>query len=173
MSKEEWRDVPGYEGMYQASSLGRVRSLNRTITCWNGKVMVEKHLTGTVLRPSVRSGYEHVCLSRKTYKLHRIVASAFLGLDPSSKQVVNHLDGNSLNNEISNLEVTTQADNIRHAYNTGLNGIYVSLDGESKSLKKWAEAYGLKYETVWKRLKLNWTHEEAIKTPLYGKRGEY
>ena len=173
MSKEEWRDIPGYEGVYQASSLGKVRSLDRSIMCWNGKAIVEKHLVGKILRPSVRSGYEHICLSKKTYKLHRLIALTFLGLKTSTKQVVNHLDGNPLNNEVSNLEVTTQAGNIQHAYDTGLNGIYVEIDGESKSLKQWANDYKIKYATVWNRLRLGWTHEEAIKTPLGEKRGVY
>lgn len=173
MSAEIWKDIPGYEGSYQASTLGRIRSLDRVIECWNGRVMVKKELQGIILKPSIRDGYAHVVLFKKLFKLHRLIATTFLSFDLKSKLVINHLDGNKLNNELNNLEVTTQSGNIKHAFKTGARGLFIGLDGEKKNLKEWAKIYNIKYDTVWNRIRIGWSYEDAIKTPVYNKKGEY
>ena len=118
---EEWKDIPGYEGLYQASSLGRIRSLHRGY--------IEAHMPKRVLRPgSNRHGRLQVALSRipkgeiraavtTRFQVHRLVLLAFKGECPPGMNGL-HDDGNHLNNCIKNLYYGTQkqnmADRARH-----------------------------------------------------------
>lgn len=110
-SRENWRDIPGYEGLYQASNKGRVKSLPRATT--SGRVMK--------LFTNPRNGYVYVCLCKnnkpKGYRVHRLVMAAFYG---ASNLQVNHIDGDKRNNCLDNLEYCTQSENMLHAYKTGL-----------------------------------------------------
>lgn len=97
---EEWRDIKGYEGIYQISNKGRVKSLG------NNKTRKEK-----ILRPGKRKGYFYISLCKKGEKpkyfdIHRLVAQAFLP-NPDNLPVVNHKDENKLNNNVENLEWCT------------------------------------------------------------------
>lgn len=108
---EIWMPVPGYEGLYIISNRGQVKSLDRP-----GK-------TGRVLRPQVNScGYCRVTLSRnnKAHRLfvHRLVAEVFLPRRPGC-DVINHLDFNVTNNAASNLEWTTQKENVHWSVAAG------------------------------------------------------
>ena len=119
-SYEEWRPIDGYEGLYEVSNLGRVRSLDRVSIDKNG---VSKHLKGSILRPSLSGNYFQVPLYRgndsyQNFLIHRLVASAFLE-NAANKPQVNHKDGNTKNNVASNLEWVTASENIRHAYDIG------------------------------------------------------
>ena len=124
--EEIWKDIDGYEGYYQISNLGNVKSLERTIEnsgTYNGYYKVKER----ILRPrenKKRHGYYELSLKKdgieKRYKVHRLVASAFLS-NPDNKTEVNHIDGNKSNNCISNLEWTTSKENKEHAWTTGLN----------------------------------------------------
>lgn len=108
---EEWRDVPGYEGIYSISSLGRVKSLERKV--WNGLCFrLQKKL---IMKPGKSGGYLSVNLRKelvvKTRKIHSLVALAFIGFRPPDANVC-HNDGNLLNNSIENLRYDTQSSNI-------------------------------------------------------------
>ena len=102
MSKDEiWRDVVGYDGRYQVSNKGNVRSIAR-------KDSIGRKCGGLILKPrSFRNGYLHVNLFKdgkvKTKSIHRLVAEAFIP-NPNNFPEVNHLDENKINNELSNLE---------------------------------------------------------------------
>lgn len=117
---ETWRDVVGYEGLYQVSDTGRVRSIDRMTTGNRNRL-----IKGKVLRQwSNGFGYLIVALSKngadKTLRVHRLVAQAFID-NPSEKPYINHKDGNPKNNRVDNLEWCTQAENVKHAYDTGLH----------------------------------------------------
>ncbi len=111
--KEIWVAIPGLNGKYKASSLGRIRSIySRSKT---GKI----RLTGTILKPSINNrGYYIVKLSGKTFKIHRLVALTFHE-NPENKPQVNHKDLNQLNNHKDNLEWATAKENTNHAQVNG------------------------------------------------------
>ena len=101
---EEWRDVPGYESLYQVSSLGRVKSMERKV--WNGKVYGAHR--ERILKPIKNSdGYLQVVLFkggiRKGIKIHRLVCDAFLP-NPYNLQEVNHINEDKEDNRLENLE---------------------------------------------------------------------
>ena len=105
---EHWKEVVGYEGLYEVSSHGNVRSIERTIINKHGK---PQRYPAKVLKPDVlvteQTAYHRVTLSKdhKTtrFSVHRLVAIMFLPL-VSDKPHVNHLDNDGLNNKVSNLE---------------------------------------------------------------------
>ena len=103
MEKEIWKPVKGYEGLYEVSNLGRVRSLPRTEVCGS---LIRKRC-GRELKPYVRNGYMRVTLSKygahtRIY-VHRLVAIAFIP-NPKSLPFINHKDENPSNNSAENLE---------------------------------------------------------------------
>ena len=112
---EEWRDIKGYEGLYQVSDQGHVKSLERKVRHWRGGERIQKE---RILKPSNdRGGYLLVSLcdgeKRKTYTVHRLVCQAFHE-NPENKPCVNHIDENKTNNCASNLEWCTYAENNTH-----------------------------------------------------------
>ena len=116
---ETWRSIAGYEGDYEVSDFGRVRSLDRVVNGSRWQI----RLNGKVLRPSLASGYQKVCLKQngphKQFLVHRLVAASFIGPCPVGRQV-NHVDGCKLNNRLSNLEYVTGCENMQHASRAGL-----------------------------------------------------
>lgn len=121
--QEIWKDIPGYEGLYQVSSLGRVKSLQRYIRYSTGRVQL---LPERILKNSQQStGYYTVGLydsnhKSKTLSVHRLVATTFLD-NPNNLPEVNHSDGDKSNNAVTNLEWCTELYNNHHARKAGLN----------------------------------------------------
>lgn len=121
---EVWVDVPEYEGHYQVSNLGRVRSLDRIITDKNGKI---KNKRGEVLKPFNNGrNYLQVILNksgtRKSVYVHRLVMKVFVGDSPQN-YVVCHNDGNPYNNQISNLRYDTLLENTIDQFRHGTCGL--------------------------------------------------
>lgn len=127
---ENWKDVVGYEGLYQVSDKGNVKSLKS-----NSPKLLKQSPTNC--------GYMKVQLYQngkgKMLYVHRLVAKAFLP-NPQQKEEINHLDGNKANNVLSNLEWTSRSENQLHAINIGLResspmtGRYGALNHNSKAI---------------------------------------
>lgn len=123
MSVETWKDIPEFRGSYQVSNMGRVRSVDKVVTFKDGSMRKYK---GKVLKtpPSKGTGYKELSLSsdgrRNTKTVHRLVLEAFKPHVNMSDLDVNHIDGNKLNNHLTNLEWLTRRDNNLHAHDTGL-----------------------------------------------------
>lgn len=118
--QEIWKPIPGYEAFYEASTLGRIRSLDRQILRSDGVI---RPLKGRVLKQTPMSGYLMVSLSvsakRDVQLVHRLVASAFCE-QPEGCFVINHLDADKSNNRPENLEWTTSKANTAHAVSLNL-----------------------------------------------------
>lgn len=118
--KEIWKDIKGYEGLYQISNLGNVKSLERYKQNHGVTQLVGEKIKSTRL---LSSGYLVTDLYKdnksKTAKIHRLVAETFIP-NPNSKETVNHIDGNKLNNRVDNLEWATHREQNEHFYKTGL-----------------------------------------------------
>ena len=121
-SAEVWKDVPEFEGRYQVSTLGRVRSVSRKVYNHTGYI----NLKGRVLKTRHNAkGYVVIDIKkengiRKFCVVHRLVAQAFIP-NPENKPQINHIDGDKTNNCVDNLEWCTNSENQIHAYKTGLN----------------------------------------------------
>ena len=121
-NKEIWKDIKGYNGFYQVSNLGRVKSLK-----WN-KVKILKQSIN-------KQGYAYTSINKKTYKIHQLVAIYFLSHKPNGMSiVVHHKDNNKLNNKVENLQLISQRDNCYTHANT--TSKYTGVCWHKKS-KKW------------------------------------
>jgi len=118
--KEEWKDIKGFENIYQVSNLGRVRSLDRVVVTKNGHGMKFK---GKMLKfREDRYGYHYLSMYNKktfTKKPHRLVAETFIP-NPKNYKQVNHIDRVKTNNKIDNLEWCDASHNIQHSMEIGL-----------------------------------------------------
>ena len=118
MFMEIWKDIKGYEGKYQISSYGRVKSLKRKTRT---NYPVPERFLNTTTRLT-KDGYCRVTLigehgrgDAHDYRVHRLVAQAFIP-NPENKATVNHIDGDKTNNHVENLEWNTREENMQHAY---------------------------------------------------------
>jgi len=157
MNEEIWKDIPEYEGLYQVSNLGRVKSLSFNRKGKEGIRKLQNHSTGY---------FEVILYNKKRNKhflVHRLVVMAFFG---KSDLHVNHKNGIKTDNRLENLEYCTRSENMIHAYNIGLKkGLKGEKHGQSKitrscacrikyghkgeSVKCIASKYGISLETVY------------------------
>lgn len=113
--QEIWRDIVGYEGLYQVSNLGNVKLLKRTFSPNGGTRVIENKIMKNYIN---RDGYIKVQLTnngkQKTISIHRLVAQSFVKNEFEYNEV-NHIDGDKSNNNIENLEWSNRSQNIKHA----------------------------------------------------------
>ena len=113
MNNEEWRSVRGYEGIYEVSNIGRIRSLI-TLYASKPKILIQTVGKRGYCTVQLRDGYTGV-----TKTTHRLVAEAFVP-NIQGLECVNHIDGDKENNHMDNLAWCTHAENLQHAYDTNL-----------------------------------------------------
>lgn len=135
--EEIWRNIDGYEGKYQVSNWGNVKSLN----------FLRSGHPGILSKVNTSTGYYYVTFSangkRKNFKIHRLVATAFIP-NPENKRTVNHFDGDTLNNYVGNLEWATHGQNHKHAYDvlgrkSHHKGKYGHFNGKSKPVNQFTK----------------------------------
>lgn len=148
MQKEIFKDIPGYEGLYQVSNLGNVKSLSRKICSNQGCYMLKEKILGKRI---AKDGYYITDLcknsNKKTYKIHQLVAMAFLkhklcGL----KLVVDHINGEKLNNNLENLQVITNRENSSKD-KKGYTSKYIGVSF-LKSRNKWSSQIYFNGKTI-------------------------
>ena len=128
--KEQWKDIAGYEGLYQVSNLGNIKSLNRISIKEGRDYRVKEKVLKTFL---CSSGYPTVVLSvngkKETLMVHRLVALHFIP-NPNNYEQINHKDENRQNNNVDNLEWCTQHYNLN--YGNRRKKISEALKGKKK-----------------------------------------
>lgn len=167
---EEWRAIPGYEGRYEVSNSGRVRSIDRSVRTSHGVV---RRLPGVDLRPFLNdSGYPIVNLcsgsrsKTRVERVHRLVALAFIGPQPPGCEVA-HGDGSRTNNHVSNLRWATRAENVADAVAHGtLGNGGAKLTAEQVVLARKLVADGMPKRSVGRLLGVSYT---AIRYIAIGK----
>ena len=127
---EEWKDIEGYDGFFQVSNLGRVKSAGgQRGTCYRKERIRSLSIA--------KDGYVKVRLQcddkDKTVKVHRLVAEAFIP-NPEGKDTVNHIDGDKTNNSVDNLEWIDRSEQMYHAYKLGLKESRVGSNNSNAKL---------------------------------------
>ncbi len=168
--KEIWKDIPGFESEYQASTFGRVKSLDRISISNRGQLGYKRKLKGRIIIPNINiHGRQVIRLAKNceilSTHISRIIALTFIP-NPENKPTVNHIDGNHLNNRPENLEWATYAENFYHGVDTGLikvrgeNNYFAKLKNKdvskirvllSNGIKRSeiASLYGVSYGTIY------------------------
>lgn len=120
--EEIWKDIPGYEGKYQASNMGRIKSLSRMIQGRNQFGHFEWKCAEKVLSPGRHDQYGHVSVvlnaPRKSYMVHQLVMLAFVGDVPEGMCIL-HTNGNAADNRLTNLRYDTQSENVLDVFRQG------------------------------------------------------
>lgn len=176
---EIWKDIPGHEGKYQASNLGRIKSLDQLIHYKDGR---HRPLKGKILSPGNPKRYKTVALGLgNSFDVHRLIAIVFCKGRSKERREVNHIDGNKHNNNCLNLEWVSRLENVEHAVKTGLarspkgestgssvlcekdimhiRDEYFYCDGKRPIIKKLAKGHRVSTTTIHNIIKYNkWKH---------------
>jgi hypothetical protein len=138
MDTEIWKDIPGFNGMYKASNLGKIKSVNYNHTKSEKVLKINLY----------KNGYGRICLCKnntsKTYLVHRLIAITFIP-NPENKPQINHKDINKQNNNILNLEWNTYSENNKHSFSSGANKNIGEKHINSKLTKEKVREIRLKY----------------------------
>ena len=134
---EQWKPIKGYEGLYEVSSLGKIKSLSR----WKQNHSKLNYVEEKILKPGFNGKYHHVFLSKngksKTYLIHKLVAIHFIP-NPNNLPQINHIDENKLNNNVNNLEWCTQKYNCNYGKrNDCLRKRIGQYDLQGNFIKEW------------------------------------
>lgn len=149
MEAEIWKDIPNYEGIYQASTLGRIKSINSS--CRGSDIIMSDNVIS-------RSGYKVVHFKRgkkpKTFLIHRLIAITFIP-NPNAFPIVNHKNENKLDNRVENLEWCTGSYNCSYgsrkrsqAEKLGKKVLCVELNQEFLSFGEASRALNIPYQNI-------------------------
>lgn len=165
MQPEIWKDIPGYEGRYQASTEGQIRSVDHYVRVVPASGTEAKRMVkGRILRPgSTKTGHLYVVLGRGTHGLpvHQLIARTFIGSRPDRMDVC-HIDGNPTNNKLSNLKYDTRTNNILDVYRQGKRWKALNTDDVLK-IRSLLEK-GLTGQEIAKQLGVSNSTVSAVKT---------
>jgi hypothetical protein len=169
---EQWKPIEGYEGLYEVSNTGKVKSLKRSVIAKDGRILpvCEKILRQNKTKATDRHPIQRYAVElwmdnkRKRKMVHRLVADAFLS-NPEGKPQVNHKDGYPSNNNINNLEWATNGENLKHAYDNKLHTKH-----NTKAIVATNKITGAKlmFESVAEAARHFNVTEGAVKAPLKG-----
>lgn len=130
--KENWKDIFGFEGIYQVSDLGNVKSLKRIVPHkYSGILTIPERIRKVYVG---KNGYKYTTLSKhgkiSVVTIHSLVANSFLGHITNQQTVIDHIDNNKLNNCLNNLQIITNRENTSKGKKnkTGFTGVYESLN---------------------------------------------
>ena len=139
---EEWKDIEGYEGVYQISNKGRLKH-----------IQVKNQCEKLVSLYQERTGYLRITLShknkRKKISIHREVAKLFIP-NPKNLETVNHKDYNRTNNNVDNLEWMTAKDNLLYSIDRHYRKAVIQMDLQGNILKEWSSAYEVEKQIGYK-----------------------
>ena len=146
--EEKWKSIKNYEGLYEVSNTGLIKSLAKS---WiSGKNKVNRKKEESILKSFLSgNGYKTVTLSNNTYKkytIHRLVIEHFKINNLNLKEI-NHIDGNKLNNNIDNLEFCTSSQNKQHAWDNNLRTFSFKNHAKAKLSNEIAEKIRKEYQT--------------------------
>jgi hypothetical protein len=168
---EIWKDIPGYEGLYQASNLGGIKRVKGI--AWNG---IKHHeIKERILKQQCNHpmGYAHVVLSKngktKTIRVHVLICLTFIGERPQGHHIL-HINGNPKDNRACNLRYGNAKENIHQAYkDSGIgatrNQRLITFNGITKNCSEWSKELGGNCHLIQDRLREGWTIEKAVTTP--------
>ena len=181
---ELWRDIPGYEGCYQVSTLGRVRSLPRVVPVYDRVrgVAYARPCPGKILRQAVcdRAGHVSVHLGKycRGIPVHQLVLRAFYGPPPAGLEAM-HLNGNPVDNRPENLRYGTHSENITDMYRIGKGHMKLTPEAVrqiryglscGRSCRELAAVYGVSdscIRNIWKGRRYQWV-EDLSESPFRG-----
>ena len=145
--QEQWKDIPGYEGRYQASTLGRIRSVSHKVRIGKSRLGKECYRTmrGRVLKPGqyCKSGHISVVLGHKAAgtPVHQLIMLTFVGSPPIGTEIL-HINGVPTDNQLSNLRYGTRTENILDVYRQG--GVWRKLSIEDVEAIRFSIFCGMK-----------------------------